>query len=72
MTSSSSIFMIREYIIQQAQNLFGKNETIEDMRVKYIHSDAILFLKKIINFVQPIPPYWMSSLLVAQWKNDGK
>ena len=42
---------------------------IEDMHVKYIHSNAVLFLKIIINFVQPILPYWMSSLLVVQWTN---
>ena len=38
---------------------------IEDMRVKYINSDAVLFLKKNNKlFVEPILPYWMSSLLV--------
>ena len=42
------------------------------MRVKYIHSDAVLFLKKNSKFVEPIPPYWTSCLLVAQWKNDGE
>ena len=52
--------------------MYYNSKLIEDMRVNYIHSDAILFLKKIINFVEPIPPYLTSSLLVAQWKNDGK
>ena len=45
--------------------------TIEDMCVKYIHSNAILFLKKNDKFCAAISAI-LDVKFTVQWKNDGK
>ena len=40
--------------------------------MKYIHSDAVLFLTKKINFVQPILPYWTSSFTSSSMEERWK
>ena len=76
MQSLLVLYLHQHHIVTQLFSLFNTMVhrsigvvLIEDMHVKYIHSNAVLFLKIIINFVQPILPYWMSSLLVVQWMN---